>query len=800
MKAPATAPKGFDWAAQLQSWRATAGGSELVVRTVCESELRILLRAVTPSLVRMTILPPEVPDPTPSPLIVMDVSHGVSLSVQETLDAVSFRTSAAEIRVHRGSWGMQFRNAKGELVLAENPLDVDGLGRWAGLPLGFVLDDKRVVRTTHAFGLRADEHLYGLGEKFTALDKTGQRMVSWNVDALGSTSERSHKNIPLLLSTYGYGLFLDTTACVKWDLGAVSCQSYTIQVDAPLIDAYILLGDSPSDILAQYADLTGHAPVPPKWSFGLWVSSGGTYRDRASMEQLVDGLARHDLPADVIHVDPWWMRWRKYCDFQWNELAFPKPAEFIQRLHADGLKLCLWEHPYVSVESDLFTEGKEKGYFVRRPDGEVYIIAYGLSLAPLPDGVVREASAKESWNAPVAVIDLTHPGAYEWFKDLHRPVLRMGADVFKTDFGEDIPADAVFHNGATGATMHNLYPLLYNRAVTEVTLEERGEGLVWSRSGTAGNQRYPVCWSGDPAADFQSLACTIRGGLSAGLSGIPFWSNDIGGYRGRPSPRLFVRWAQFGLLCSHSRMHGDSPREPWRFGNEALAIVREYVKLRYRLFPYLYSCAHEASRTGMPVIRAMPLAFPRDPTCSIADLQYLLGPFLLVAPVTDESEHRRVYIPEGGWVDYWTDEPVFGPRWVDVRAPLERLPLFVRAGALIPTMRDARRIPDGWLDPIVLDVYPGADVEYAIEEDLVVSRWSMKHEMSRLTMEYSGTRERQWILRLHSDKRIARVSCSVKRESGFQRIHLLPPADRRAEIPLPSASAASVDIEFLPEP
>jgi alpha-D-xyloside xylohydrolase len=369
------------------------------------------------------------------------------------------------------------------------------------------------------------------------------------------------------------------------------------------------------------------------------------------------------------------------------------------------------------VESELFEVGEREGYFVKRPDGEVYIIDYGLSLAPRPDGVVRFATPETSWNARVAIVDFTNPAAYRWYQDLHRPVLRMGADVFKTDFGEDIPHDAVFYNGQTGATMHNLYPLLYNQCVFEVTRQERGYGVVWSRSGTAGNQRYPLCWSGDPAADFESLACTIRGGLSVGLSGVPFWSNDIGAFRGMPSPQLYVRWAQFTLLCSHARMHGDTPREPWVFGPEALAIVRRYTLLRYRLFPYLYSLAHEAHCTGLPVIRAMPLVFPDDPNTYDKDLQFMLGPWLLVAPIYDAGEERTVYLPEGVWFDYWTGERHCGPATLRVHAPLDTLPLFVRGGAILPMMQEARRIPAGRIDPLILEIYPQGRSVYTVYED-----------------------------------------------------------------------------------
>jgi alpha-D-xyloside xylohydrolase len=460
-------------------------------------------------------------------------------------------------------------------------------------------------------------------------------------------------------------------------------------------------------------------------------------------------LEHYDIPADVVHIDPWWMRWRHYCDFTWDESAFPHPKEFIERLHARGLKLCLWEHPYISIESELFAFGKKNNYFVLRPDGEVYVIDYGLSLAPRPDGVVRTVSPENSWNARVAIVDLTNPQARTWFKDLHRAPLRMGVDLFKTDFGEDIPEDAVFSNGQTGASMHNLYPLLYNEAVFEVTREEKGAGLVWSRSGTAGNQRYPVCWSGDPASDFDSLACTIRGGLSAGLSGIPFWSNDIGGYRGIPDEDLYIRWAQFGLLCSHSRMHGDSPREPSRFGPRALEIVRKYIELRYRLFPYIYSTAHEASRTGIPVLRALPLAFPDDPNSCAHDLEFLLGPWLLIAPVYNREGERDVYFPPGVWIDYWDGSRVNGPCSSRVSAPIERLPIYVRAGAILPTMEPVSRIPAGPLEPLILDVYPYGESTYHLHEDEGTTEIRCVNGEEETSLEWSGSRSMSFAARFN---------------------------------------------------
>jgi len=708
-------------------------------------------------------------DAAPLPLEILD--DGSTLTARIAAHGPSERPGRPaplplSLEVRRRPFVMRFLDGNGRPLLAENPGDVDGLGRPFVQPLGASEADGAVAHIAQSFVLAPDEHIFGLGEKFISIDKTGQRIVSWNVDALGSTSERSHKNIPFLWTTRGYGFFIASGGRATWELGTESTQSWTVRLEDDALKAFVIYGPEPSRILERFTLLTGRPPLPPKWSFGLWLSSGGTYRDQAAIERLIDGIESAALPASVVHIDPWWLRWRKYCDFVIDSKAFPRFGALIDRIHKLGLKLCLWEHPYLSVESDLFGLARDKGYLANRPDGAIYVIDYGLSLAPLPDGNVREAGHGESWNAQVAVIDLTNPAAAAWFKDLHRPLLRMGVDAFKTDFGEDVPEDAVFADGATGRTMHNLYPLLYNRAVFEVTQEERGReaGIVWSRSGTAGSQRYPVCWSGDPAADFASLAATIRGGLSAGLSGLPFWSSDIGGYRGRPDPELYVRWAQFGLFSSHSRMHGDSPREPWHFGDEALGIVRKYAELRVRLFPYIYSAAHEAARTGMPVIRALPLAFPADPISAAgagpAGFEYMFGPSLLVAPVYERAGLRTVYLPPGTWVDYWTRKKLRGPATLRLTVPLEKIPLYIRAGAIIPmigTPESVPRIPESRVDPLALETFPHRSSESVLYEDEGASEFGCEAGPHKIVLTWRGAFLRHWILRFRDIGRPARI-------------------------------------------
>ena len=793
---PHNAPAGYDRLVSLESWKLENGIVRADILTGSGGSAAATFQALTPSIWRFTFTPGGVRPHTPGPMIAMTPGAGVPLRAVEEGDGITVSGPRLSLRLGLKAWSVAFTAGGGEPLWRENPTDIDGLGRPFILPAGFVRRDRSVTCVTESFHIGPDEHLFGLGEKFTPLDKKGQKIVSWTQDAFGSTSERSHKNVPFLWSTRGYGLFIDSTARITWDLGTTSCQSGTITGEGDSFDAYILYGPTPAEILRHYADLTGHAPVPPKWTFGLWVSSGGTYRDRPSIEKLVDGLEENDIPADVVHIDPWWMRWRHYCDFRWDEAAFPRPGEMIGEMHRRGLKVCLWEHPYMSVESDLFGTGTAKGYFAKRPDGNPYVIDYGLSLAPRPDGVVRSATPENSWNARVAIIDLTSPAACEWFKDLHRPLLGMGVDVFKTDFGEDIPEDAVFSNGETGRTMHNLYPLLYNRAVFEVTQEEKGAGIVWSRSGTAGSQRYPVCWSGDPAADFDSLACTIRGGLSAGMSGIPFWSNDIGGYRGTPGEELYIRWAQFGLLCSHSRMHGDSPREPWQFGARALTIVRDFIKLRYRLIPYIYSCAHEASETGLPVLRGLPIAYPDDPNVYDKDLEFMLGPWFLVAPAFDRSEARNAYIPGGTWFNYWNGARVEGPRTLRVDLPMETVPLFVREGAIIPMAAHSMRVPAGPMEALTLEVCPGGRSEFTFREDGGVTQIRCTALDSRITFGWEGPFERETTVRFNGLTRM--IGPQMTLDGRGMGTDMYPPVDdgRGLIMGIPSSRSGVLQFDF----
>jgi len=583
---------------------------------------------------------------------------------EETPEVVRLRSPSLILEFDREPWGYRVKSASGRTLLEEYTYGVHKIF-FPVYPLG-VLQDGGTPHIFESFHLRPDEHLYGLGEQFGPLSKRGYRIDSWNVDTTLTTSKRSYINIPFLLSSYGFGIFIHSGAEIVYELGSDSYVSYSFEVAEDQLDIFFLYGPDLKDVIARYTELTGKPGLPPAWSFGLWMSRC-MYRTQQEVEEIARRLREERIPCDVLHIDPTWMREGYWGDFVWDRTAFPHPEEMIEKLEAQGFKVCLWEQPYVPVRSGRFREGAEKGYFVRDEQGKILTIL-------------------DIEQKPVAIVDFTHPEAVKWHQEAHRPLLSMGVKVFKTDMGEAVPDNARFANGKTGIQMHNVFALLYNKAVFEVCQEILGdEALVWGRSGYAGSQRYPANWTGDSHSTFDDLLANLRAGLSLSLSGIPFWSHDVGGFQGPPpSPRLYVRWAQVGFFSPLVRCHGLSPREPWVFGPEALRIFRKYAELRYRLLPYILTYAREAARTGCPLVRPVLLEFPQDPLVRELDTQFFFGREILVAPVLNPDDWACIYLPEGWWMDFWTDHWLKGPQFVERKVPLEELPLYIRGDSILP--------------------------------------------------------------------------------------------------------------------
>ncbi len=701
-----TSAPGYERVVRWRDFERTPHGVRLHAVTDVGTPVEVTLDFVLPGVVRLR-MGPESLGPARGHLLVREEWDTSPFMIAEDSDNLHLATPFVRLDVARDPWCIRFLDVAGEVICREAsehmPEGSQEICKVTGLTdLGFLRDPESGRVTVHeTFGLAPDEDLYGLGEQFARINRVGQRFELWATDAYGISHYTTYKNVPFLWSTRGYGLFANTTFRVTFDLATVSLLAHGFTHEGPELDVFLIYGPEPAVILRRYCDLTGYAPVPPRWSFGLWMSRCG-YQNRAEVEQVADGLRDHDIPCDVIHIDPWWMgEPANWCGLQWDEDRFPDPAGMIEELRGRGLRLCLWENPYVAEDAPIFKQGRQRGYFVKDEHGEPYMIRAWAEVVP-----------------PLAVVDFTNPEAVVWWQSLHRPLLGQGVAVFKTDFGEAAPEDGVYHNGMSGREVHNLYPLLYNRAVFEATEEMTGRGLVWSRSGWAGSQRTPTCWGGDPSADFPSMANQLRAALSIGLSGIPFYGHDIGGFAGQPDPELYVRWAQFGLFSSHSRCHGTTPREPWEFGEEAEAIFRRYVKLRYRLLPYIYSTGVQATQTGLPMVRALVLKYSRDPNVRHLDSEYLFGDSFLVAPVLERGARRRMlYLPAGEWVDYWSREVHEGPVWLNYPAPLEILPLFVRRGAIIPMGPEGDYTDQTVGASLVLDAYPVSSGRFILYDE-----------------------------------------------------------------------------------
>ncbi|MGW6055672.1 alpha-xylosidase [Streptomyces sp. NPDC055189] len=576
-------------------------------------------------------------------------------------------------------WSLEFLDADGRRLTA---VERRGTG-FATAPDG----------SHHMIGqlaLGVGEYIYGLGERFTPYVKNGQNVDIWQADG-GTSSEQAYKNIPFHLSSRGYGVLVSHPGKVSYEIGSESVGQVQFSVEDQTVEYYVIAGPAPKDVLRRYTGLTGRPALPPAWSFGLWLTTSFcTPYDEETVTAFVDGMAERDIPLGVFHFDCFWMREYQWSDFRWDPEVFPDPEGMLRRLRERGLKVSVWINPYIAQKSGLFAEAAANGYLVRRPDGDIW--------------------QWDLWQPGMALVDFTNPAAREWYAGLLRTLLDQGVDSFKTDFGERVPTDVRWHDGSDPGRMHNYYAQLYNSTVFELLEKERGPGqaVLFARSATAGGQQFPVHWGGDCFASLGAMAESLRGGLSLSLCGFGFWSHDIGGFEGTPDPAVFKRWLAFGLLSSHSRLHGNvSYRVPWAFGDEAVDVARKFTRLKHRLMPYLYGAAVEAHRTGVPVMRPMLLEFPDDPACRTLDRQYMLGPDLLVAPVFTAEGDVEFYVPEGTWTHLLTGETIQGPGWHRETHGFDSLPLYVRPGALLPLGADDRR-PDGdWLRDLTLLVTPG---------------------------------------------------------------------------------------------
>jgi alpha-D-xyloside xylohydrolase len=619
---------------------------------------------ISPRTVRLRFSTRNVPiQDRPSLMLAGTLPADRSWRMERTDSIVTWTSRYGRVRLVTKPWHVEFYDSTGRLLTRTRNIGEPHTYS-SPTPFSFIRRASDFGRSSAAaFELAHDEKIFGTGESFTRLDKRGQKVVLFTRDAMGVQTPRMYKPIPFFLSSRGYGIFVHTSTPATFDFGHDFDQSAVLYTGDEMMDLFVFLGD-PKEVLSEYTAVTGRSPVPPLWSFGLWMSRI-TYKSEAEVREVAAKLRQYRIPADVIHLDTGWFETDWQSTFRFSRL-FTDPKKMMADLLKEGFHISLWQLPYFTAKNPLFPEIVEKGLEVRNEGGTL----------PAED----------------AVLDMSNPEAVRWYQEKLAGLLEMGASVIKVDFGEGAPLTGLYASGRTGWYEHNLYPLRYNQAVFEVTQRAKGEdeGIIWARSAWAGSQRYPLHWGGDAENTNSAMAAELRGGLSFGLSGFTYWSHDIGGFVDRAPRDLYRRWLPFGMLTSHSRAHGAPPKEPWGYDDAFVDEYRRAVELKYTLMPYVYAQAKESSANGWPMLRTLFFEFPDDPTSWTVEDEYLFGSDLLVAPLMEDGPGRRVYLPPGSWVDYQTGRSYAGARWHRIDAGTIPIVLLVRDHRVIPRVAVAQ--------------------------------------------------------------------------------------------------------------
>lgn len=600
---------------------------------------------------------------TPSLMLVGEPAKDKSWKMERIDGGYRYSSKEASVIVREKPWRIEFYDASGRLLTKTNTMSDNSVSYDPALPFCFVKRSSDFSRSiAPAFSLAPNEKLFGCGESFTKLDKRGQKVVLFTTDGQGVDSVRMYKPIPFFMSSRGYGVFIHTSTPATFDFGASFGGVTSLQLGDDDLDMFVFLG-APKELLNEYTNLTGKSPMPPLWSFGLWMSRI-SYFSEDEVRTVAAKLRENRIPSDVIHLDTGWFETDWRCDYQFSANRFRDPKKMIADLKKDGFHISLWQLPYFVPKNTLFPEIVEKGLAVKDWKGNI----------PFDD----------------AVLDFTNPDTVKWYQNNLAGLLRQGVGAIKVDFGEAAPMAGIYSNGRTGFYEHNLYPLRYNKAAAEITKQVNGDNIIWARSAWAGSQRYPLHWGGDAASNDVGMAEELRGGLSFGLSGFAFWSHDIGGFTTKTPEGLYRRWLPFGMLTSHSRCHGQPPKEPWEYGTAFMDYFRKAVEMKYKLLPYVYAQAKDCSERGLPMVRALFVEYPDDPGAWQVEDEYLFGSDMLVAPIFEEgATERNVYLPGGKWIDYQTNK-IYSSGWNKIAAGPVQAVILVREGAVIPHIKLAQ--------------------------------------------------------------------------------------------------------------
>lgn len=645
-----------------------------------DPNLKFKIDFVTPRTVRIRMLTtPVEPKPAASIMLAKEPGRDGSWKVTETNDKIIYSSDYGTIQINKNPWRIVLKDKAGRILSQTAALSDADSTQVKYTPFCFVKrgsDNAR--RINPVFTLTADEMIFGCGESATGLNKAGQKVNLFVTDPQGPETDQMYKPIPFFMSNRGYGMFMHTSAPVTCDFGATYIGLNKMFMGDENLDLFVFFGE-PKDILDEYTDLVGKPGMPPLWSFGTWMSRI-TYFSEKEGYDVAANIRKNKYPCDVIHFDTGWFDVDWQCDYKFSENRFQNPQQMLKNLRSQGFHVCLWQLPYFTPKNRYFSELIEKDMYVKNGNGEL----------PYED----------------VVLDFSNPETVKWYQDKLAGLLNIGVSAIKVDFGEAAPLNGIYASGKSGWYEHNLYPVRYDMAVSEITKKLHNENIMWARAAWAGSQRYPLHWGGDAATTNTGLLGTLRAGLSFGLSGFSFWSHDMGGFVKSTPEDLYCRWIPFGFLTSHTRAHGAPPTEPWLYDSKRVQdVFRKSAEMKYRLMPYVYAQAKECTEKGLPMLRALFVEFPDDPGAWKVDDEYLFGSQILVAPLLESGmTGRTVYLPEGKWIDYQT-EKVYEGGWHRIEAGSLPIIMLVRDGSVLPHLKLAQSTAEMDWSKMSLKVY-----------------------------------------------------------------------------------------------
>lgn len=645
-----------------------------------DPNLKFKIDFVTPRTVRIRMLTtPVEPKVSTSIMLAKEPGKDESWKVTETENTIVYAGNYGTVQINKNPWRVVLKDKTGRILSQTVTLRDADSTQVKYTPFSFIKrgsDNAR--RINPVFTLTADEMIFGCGESATGLNKVGQKVNLFVTDPQGPETDQMYKPIPFFMSNRGYGMFMHTSAPVTCDFGATYIGLNKMFMGDENLDLFVFFGE-PKDILDEYTDLVGKPGMPPLWSFGTWMSRI-TYFSEKEGYDVAANIRKNKYPCDVIHFDTGWFDVDWQCDYKFSENRFQNPRQMLKDLKSQGFHVCLWQLPYFTPKNRYFPELIEKNMYVRNGNGEL----------PYED----------------VVLDFSNPETVNWYQNKLAGLLNIGVSAIKVDFGEAAPLNGIYASGKSGWYEHNLYPVRYDMAVSEITKKLHNENIMWARAAWAGSQRYPLHWGGDAATTNTGMLGTLRAGLSFGLSGFSFWSHDMGGFVKSTPEDLYCRWLPFGFLTSHTRAHGAPPTEPWLYDSKRVQdVFRKSAEMKYRLMPYVYAQAKECTEKGLPMLRALFVEFPDDPGAWRVDDEYLFGSQILVAPLLESGiTGRTVYLPEGKWIDYQT-EKVYEGGWHRIEAGSLPIIMLVRDGSVLPHLKLAQSTSEMDWSKMSLKVY-----------------------------------------------------------------------------------------------